>query len=166
MVRLERPGQIAYRDRRLGWSLLFLCVVFPVALLLFEEALRRRETAMTFGTGGATLAAIATAFALMRTNTLVIDPAAGTVVSSRARFVWTRQQTCNLAEVRAVLLGTKIVDHATLRGRNDWSETVYQIMIEVGPSRMPVHEGIIGPSGKTLANLLAKDLGVPVRNEF
>jgi len=62
MERLERPSPIAYRDRRRGWSLLFLCLVLPVALLLLEEAVRQQERSMTIGMGGADLAALVTAF--------------------------------------------------------------------------------------------------------
>lgn len=122
---------------------------------------------MTIGMGAASLAALVTAFSLMRSNTLLIDRDSGTLVSSRARFVWKRVRTCPLAEVRFVLLGTRIITHATPRnGPGGWSETVYRIMLDLGPTRMPVHEGIIGPSGRTLAAHLAKDLGVPLRNEF
>jgi hypothetical protein len=166
MQRLEREGQVAYRDRSRGWSLLFLCLVFPVLFLVAEEAFRRPDTAVGAAASVGALAAVGAAFFLNRTHTLLIDRDAGTLVTARMHSFWGARRSYRLSEVNSVLLGMKVLDHSTSRGVLQWSEHVYTILIDLGETRILIHSAISGEPGKRLALSLAKDLGVPVRNTF
>jgi len=168
MKRLEREGQVAYRDRRWGWSLIFFCLVVPVAFLMVQDGIDRGDRAATRFAMAAAAVSVVTSFALLRTHTLLIDRNTGTLVSSRLLFCFGSRKSYPLSQVKTVRLTEKVLEHPTTptgRGGN-WIEHRFRIGVEVDQAMVVVHEGLSGASGRTLAVRLAKDLGVRVRNEF
>lgn len=167
MTRLERLGQIAYRDRRWGWSLLFFCFALPLSLLMLQGELDRANPRSIAVAEVAVLVSLGGALTLLRSHILLIDRDAGTLLSRRMRFLWSKQRQFALADVKAVQVGMKIVDHPVSPGGSlVRSDHIYRILVDVGDRKVLIHEGLFGQSGRSLGVSLARDLRVPVRNAF
>jgi hypothetical protein len=165
MKRIEIGGSVVYRERRWGWSLIFFWVV-PLWLLLLEESLRRQDGKAVLATAGGALACAVTSFALLRTQTFVIDHHRGTLIHARSRFVWAARRTYQLAGVKCVLLGSRTLDHPLSPGGTvGWVETLHRITMETDQGRIPVGGDVSGKVGTRLASRLAEDLRVRVRHQ-
>jgi hypothetical protein len=164
MRRIERDGYVAYRDRRWGWSLVLFCG-FPFWLLLLQEGLARHDGRATVVMAGSALATIVASFALMRTNTLLIDRRGGALIHARSRFVWGARRDYPLSEVKSVGLGAQIIEHSPFaaRGEPGWTETECRVVLETKHGQVPIHDHLSGETGRRLAVRLSEDLGVRIR---
>jgi hypothetical protein len=167
MKRLERPGQVAYRDRSWRWSLLFLFFALPVSLLMLQGELDHANPAGVTVASVGVVGLLAASMALLQSHTLLIDRDGGMLTSRRMRFIWSEQRRFPLADVKSVTMGMKIVDHPlSPRGGVVRTERTYTIRVDMGERELLIGAGLTDAEGKTLGTSLARDLRVPMRNEF
>jgi len=117
-------------------------------------------------TAGSALACAVTSFALLRTETLVIDHGRGMLTHARSRFVWAARRRYPLSGVKCVLLASRTLDHPLSPGGTvGWAETLHRITMETDQGRIPVGGDLSGEAGTRLASRLAGDLRVPTRHQ-